>query len=99
MAKEISNNDLFELITKMYNRMEGMDDRMEGMDSEIQEIKRDMATKDQLREVRSRVILIEEEHGKKLDLLFDGYKQNSDKLDRIEKKVTRHEEIILRKVR
>ncbi len=36
---------------------------------------------------------------KKLDTLFDGYKQNSDKLDRIEKEVSKQEEIILRRIK
>ena len=45
------------------------------------------------------VIDLEEDHGKKLTLLLDGYKQNADKLDRIEKEVSKHEEIILRRVK
>lgn len=45
------------------------------------------------------VIRIENNHGSKLAALFDGYKQNSDKLDRIEKEVTRQEEIIMRRVK
>ena len=49
--------------------------------------------------VENKVIIIEQEHGKKLDVLFDGYKQNGDKLDRIENEVSKHEEIILRRVR
>lgn len=35
----------------------------------------------------------------KITVLFDGYTQNSDKLDRIEKEVFKHEEIILRRVK
>ncbi len=35
----------------------------------------------------------------KIDALFDGYKQNSDKLDRIEEEVSKHEEIILRRIK
>ena len=35
----------------------------------------------------------------KIDALFDGYKQNADKLDRIEKEVSKHEEIILRRIK
>lgn len=45
------------------------------------------------------VIDLEKDHGKKLTLLWDGYKQNSDKLDRIEKEVSKHEEIILRRIK
>lgn len=45
------------------------------------------------------VINIENDHGKKLDALFDGYKQNTEILNRIEKEVTRHEEFIIRKIK
>ena len=45
------------------------------------------------------VLNIEQNHGEKLLALFDGYKQNSEKLDRIEQEVSKHEEIILRRVR
>ena len=53
----------------------------------------------EVKETKNKVILIEQEHGKKLDALFDGYKQNSDKLDRIEEEVSKHEEIIVRRIR
>lgn len=42
------------------------------------------------------VIIIENDHGKKLDALFDGQQMNSEKLDRIEKEVTRHDDILVR---
>jgi archaellum component FlaC len=45
------------------------------------------------------VIRIENEHGNKLTALFDGHKQNADKLDRIEKEVTKQEEIIMRRIK
>lgn len=45
------------------------------------------------------VIRIENEHGSRLTALFDGYKQNTDKLDRIEKEVTKQEEIIMRRIK
>ena len=53
---------------------------------------------DELKSVKKVVIDMEENHGKKITLLLDGYKQNADKLDRIEKEVSLHEEIILRRV-
>jgi len=34
-----------------------------------------------------------------MNLLFDGYKQNADRLDRIEKEVTKQEEVILRRIK
>lgn len=42
---------------------------------------------------------IENDHGKKLDVLFDGYKQNTEILNRLEKEVTRHEEFIIRRIK
>ncbi|MPN48006.1 hypothetical protein SDC9_195610 [bioreactor metagenome] len=44
-------------------------------------------------------LMIENEIKPKIEALFDGYFQNSDKLDRIEKEVSRQEEVILRKVK
>lgn len=52
--------------------------------TDVGEIRQEQAEmKQDLKETKERVINIENDHGKKLDLLFDGYKQNSDKLDRI----------------
>ena len=90
MAENITNEQLFEFMTKMYGEMqEGFGQlnlRMDNVESEM-------------RETKNKVIIIEQEHGKKLDTLFDGYKQNADKLDRIEKEVSKHEEIILRRIK
>lgn len=54
---------------------------------------------DELSIVKRIAIDMEEDHGKKLTLLLDGYRQNADKLDRVEKEVSKHEEIILRRVK
>ena len=73
---------------------------------ELAEIKATMSTKDELAEVKAdlkfikeTVIKIENNHGQKFGALFDGYKFNSEKLDRIETEVSKHEEIILRRIR
>ena len=44
------------------------------------------------------VIRIENNQGEKLAVLFDGQKQNSQQLETIKEEVSRHEEVILRKV-
>ena len=54
---------------------------------------------DELKSLKKVVIDMEENHGKKITLLLDGYKQNANKLDRIEKEVSKHEEIILRRIK
>ncbi len=90
MSKDITNEQLFEFMTKMYSEMqEGFKQVNSMVDSLGNEVK----------ETKNRVIIIEQEHGKKLDTLFDGYKQNADKLDSIEKEVSKHEEIILRGIK
>ncbi len=73
---------------------------------ELAEIRSTMATKDELAEVKNdlkfvkeTVIRIENDHGQKLGALFDGYKLNSEKLDRIEKEVAKHEEFILKRIK
>ena len=57
---------VFELLTKMYSefdaRFNKMDARFNKMDAEIQS-------------VGNQVTKLEQDHGKKLDALFDGYKQ------------------------
>ena len=55
--------------------------------------------KGEVQSIKNTVIHIENDHGAKLKALFDGYVQNSDKLDRIEKEVSIQEEVILRKIK
>lgn len=49
--------------------------------------------------VENTVTKIENEHGKKIDALLDGYKQNTEKLNKIEQEVAKHEEVILKRVK
>lgn len=93
------NNEILELMTKLYAEIKEMKsdvgeltDQMVILTNKVVEIDKD------LKEVKKTVIKTEDEHGKKLSALFDGYKQNSDILERIEKEVSKHEEIILRRV-
>ena len=87
MDKDITNEQLFEFMTKMYSDLNG---KIDNMDREMQKGFKELGN--EVKETKNKVILIEQEHGKKLDALLDGYKQNSDKLDRIEegKYDTRH---------
>ena len=76
----------FELIEKIYVDMQEMK-------GDIKEVKT------RLSNVEKTVLHIEQDHGQKLQALFDGHKQHSDQLDRIEEKVSKHEDIIVRKVK
>jgi hypothetical protein len=66
---------------------------------ELAEMKTAMATKQELAEVKTIVVKIENDHGQKLGALFDGYKLISERLESIEDKVSKHEEIISRRIR
>lgn len=81
---------VFELMEKMYLEMQSMKDAMNVGFNDVN---------NRLDKVEQTVIRIENDHGQKLTVLMDGYKQNSDKLDPIEKEVNKHEEIILRRVK
>lgn len=52
-----------------------------------------------LDKIENIVTRIEQDHGQKLEALFDGYKQNAEKIDRIEIEVSKQEEIILKRVK
>ena len=99
-----SEKKILSLLEKMYidfnKRFEGMDKRFEGIDKQFESIKTELSgINGRLTNVEGIVIRIENDHGQKLGALFDGYKLNSEKLDRIEAEVAKHEEIILRRIR
>lgn len=84
---EITDRELLELIAA---EVGGLKTDMKDMRTDISELKKTNAKIE---------LTLENEIKPKMEVLFDGYIQNSDKLDRIEKEVSRHEEVILRKVR
>jgi len=49
--------------------------------------------------IKETVVIIENDHRLQLKVLFDGYKLNGDKLDRIAAEVVNNEEVILRRIR
>lgn len=80
---KITDRELLELIAT----------QVANLTTEVKDIK------NEVKDIRNKVTIIEQEHGKKLDALFDGYKQVYEKLNKIEDEVSKHEEIILRHVR
>lgn len=93
----MDNEKIFELMTKMYSEMqEGfnkVNKKIAGLENEVSNLKTETKV------IKKTVLKIEDEHGKKLDALFDGYKQNSEQLQRIEDEVSKHEEVIIRRVK
>lgn len=94
---QMENEKLFELMEKMYSNLKGSQEKLL---AEIQDIKKDVKTNNEkIESVEKTVLRIEQNHGKKLEALFDGYKQNAEQLNNIEKEISKHEEVILRRVR
>ena len=101
----MNNNDqLFELMTKMYSEMqEGfkkVDTEIQGVKGDIKGIKGDIKeVKERVGNLENRMVKMEDDNHRNFTALFDGYKQNTEILVRVEKEVSRHEEIILRRVK
>lgn len=111
----MENEKLFELMTKMYAEMqEGFkksDKRFDKLESDVGDLKSDVGTlKSDVGDLKSDVGTLKSDVKKmgakidgeitpKLEALFDGYKQNTEKLTRIENEVLKHEEVILRRVK
>jgi hypothetical protein len=92
----MTDRELLELIASQVGKLT---DRVDTLTEDMAEVKANMATKDELAAVKATVIRIEIDHGQKLGALFDGQKLNSEKLDRIEAEVIRHDELILKQIK
>lgn len=99
----MDNEKMIELMTKMYSEMKAMkiemqegfnqvDERFNQADRRFNKVER------RLNKVEDIVTHIEYDHGQKLEALFDGYVQNTQKLDRIEKQESQDEEFVLRSI-
>ena len=74
------NNEMFELLTKMYSEVQGMKSDIKDMKSDINVRFDNLENKvDNLEnEVRKTNITIENQIKPKIEALFDGYKQNTE---------------------
>ncbi len=82
----------FELLTRMYSEMT---EKFSEINKQFEEVNRKLDEKAD----KNDIIRLENEINPKVQALFDGYKQNTDILERIENKVNKQEEIILRRVK
>lgn len=86
----MTDRELLELIA---NQVGNLTTQVDTMTSRMDNLTKDVD------EIKNIVIKIENDHGQKLGALFDGYKLNSEKLDRIETEVAKHEEIIVKRLK
>ena len=95
---------IFELLTRMYSDLSGKIGNIEGklgtVESRMGTIEGKIdSMQGEITELKKAVLRIETNHGNKLDALFDGYRQHSDRLDRIEAQVSKQEEFIIKRVK
>ncbi|MDD4503300.1 MAG: hypothetical protein PHS15_00565 [Clostridiaceae bacterium] len=83
---------VFELLTEMYSKMA---EQFKEINGKFEEVNRKLDEKAD----KSDIIRLENELNPKVKALFDGYKQHTDMLERIEKEVTKQDEIIMRRVK
>ena len=79
----MENEKLFEFMTQMYSEMK---EGFSRLDSEMKDIKRTL-------------LHIEQDHGKKLEVIFDGLTLHTDQLNRIEERLNKHDDIILKRIK
>ncbi|WP_425449380.1 hypothetical protein [Dethiothermospora halolimnae] len=89
----MDNEKIFNLMEKMYSEFTEFKSEVKDLKTEVKGLKTEVS------DIKKTVIKIENDHGQKLDALFDGYKQNSEKLNEIEEEVKKHEEVIIRRVK
>lgn len=77
----------FELIEKMYNEFSK---RFDNIEDDIKELKN---------ESKKTNAIIEHDIMPKITVLFDGQKQNTAQLERIEESVSKHEDFIMRRIK
>jgi len=108
----MNNEKLYEFMTKMHSEMqEGFEKVYANMQEGFKNVYADMqegfkkvdkrfdALETRVDRIEKTVFKIEHDHGQKLQALFDGYKQHTDQLERIEKEVAKHDEFILKRIK
>jgi len=103
----MENEKVYNLVEKLYTEMqkgfEKVDARFEQVDARFEKIDNRLDNMDNRvsgleKEIRKTNLIIEHDIKPKIEVLFDGHQQISDRLSRIEAEVTRYDEFILKKI-
>ena len=88
------DNKIYDLMEKMYSEMQNgfkqVNSRIDTLENKVDNLKNKVDS------IEKTVLKIENVHGEKFTVLFDGYAQHTQQLERIEQEVSKHEEIIKR---
>ncbi|MGI6144968.1 MAG: hypothetical protein ACOYED_04235, partial [Peptococcia bacterium] len=91
-------------VTGLKQDVTGLKQDVTGLKQDVTGLKQDVTgLKQDVTELKDRVtkieIKLENDVAQKISVLFDGWQQHNDQLDRIEAKVSRHEELIVKRVK
>ncbi len=86
----MQDEKLFDFMTQMYSEMK------EGFNK----VNFDISKLDsEMKEVKKTLLHIEQDHGKKLEVIFDGLTQHTNQLNRIEERLNQHDDILLKRIK
>lgn len=100
----MTDRELLELIASqvgtLTNDMQEVKDKVGNLETKVGNLESNVGNLgNKVGNLENRMINMENENQKNFAALFDGYKQNTEQLNRIEKEVSKHEEIILRRIK
>ena len=89
-------------MTKLEQRVTELEQRVAKLEQNFAELKQELIeTKDEIKPMKRSIIIMENEHGKKLDALFDAFGINNQKIENqnlriklLEKKAEKHDDEI-----
>lgn len=80
--------ELTQRMAMMDNRISGLEDKILGLEDRIQSMDKRLATvENDLEDAKKTALRMENDHGKKLDVLFEGSKQNTQAILELSKEV------------
>lgn len=96
-----NNNQLFELMTKMYSEMQkcfsDVNKRLDKVENSLYNVENRLDNVE--KQVNKTNVIIEQDIKPSISALLDGYKQNTEQIARMEEKLNEHDEIIIRRVK
>ncbi len=86
----MENEKLFEFMTQMYSEMK---EGFTRLSFDISRLDSDM------KEVKKTLLHIEQDHGKKLEAIINVLAQHTDQLNRIEERLDKHDDILIKRIK
>ena len=93
-VKQDLSNEISSVNQELSNEISSVNQELS---NEISSVKQELSN--EIRTVSNHVLKLENDLYTRTEALFDGYRQNTETLERIEKEVSKQEEIIMRRVK